>query len=373
MPTIAFVMQAFYGDATGGAERQVQMLAEALRGVGWRTYYIAERPAGKPQRETIQGLEVLALPPRKKRTAFLNRRALKAAMEVSGADLYYQRVRHPYTGLTARIAGKLGKPFVWAAASLADTVRDRDLRQSAAHAALLDGILHPLNRRFEDRGILRADAIILQTQEQRDLLEKNYGRQGSVIPNHIIIKQSQDTAKACPPMVLWISNIKPFKRVDLFISLAERCADLDADFFLAGSCPNASIREMIELAQARLPKFKYLGPLQPDEAEKHIAAAALLVNTSQFEGFPNALQQAWYYGVPTLSLGVDPDGVIEREGLGRCCGNLDELEWHLRSHLKDPSRLEEMGRRARDFAAAHYDLRILLPKYLAIFSNLLRP
>jgi glycosyltransferase involved in cell wall biosynthesis len=130
---------------------------------------------------------------------------------------------------------------------------------------------------------------------------------------------------------------------------------------------------MIQQAQARLPKFKYLGPLEPDLAEQQIAAATLLINTSQFEGFPNAFQQAWYYGVPTLSLGVDPDGVIEREGLGKCCGNIDELELQLRSLLKDPARLDEIGRRARDFAATHYDLRVLLPKYLAIFNSLLRP
>ncbi|HEX7344819.1 MAG TPA: glycosyltransferase family 4 protein [bacterium] len=372
MPTIAFVMQSFYGDAIGGAERQVQMLAEALRGVGWRTFYIAERAADKPRRETVNGMQVLALPQRKKRTSILNYGPLMSAMRESGADLFYQRIRHPYTGLTGQIAKKLGKPFVWAAASLADTIRDRDLRQSES-AAFLDRILHPLNRFLEDRGIFRADAIILQTHEQQERLEKNYGRRGTVIPNHIIVNPNLNVAKAQPPAVLWLSNIKPFKRADLFIALAEKCADLEAAFIMAGLCPNPSMRRMIEEAQARLPQFKYLGPLEPAEAESEIAAASLLVNTSLFEGFPNAFQQAWYYGVPTLSLGVDPDGVIEHEGLGKCCADLDELESHLRRLLKDPQSLVEIGRRARDFATANYDLQNLLPKYLEIFNNLLRP
>jgi hypothetical protein len=92
-----------YGDAIGGAERQVQMLAEVLR-MGWRTIYIAERAADKPHRETVNGMQVLALPPRKKRMTTLNCGALMSAMRESSADLFYQRIRHPYTGLTGQIA-----------------------------------------------------------------------------------------------------------------------------------------------------------------------------------------------------------------------------------------------------------------------------
>ena len=99
MPTIAFIMQAFYGDTIGGAERQVQMLGAALRQAGWRTYYICERTLDKPRYENVEGMEVLALPPRKKRATVLNYSALKAAMRQSGADLFYQRIRHPYTGM----------------------------------------------------------------------------------------------------------------------------------------------------------------------------------------------------------------------------------------------------------------------------------
>ena len=43
--------------------------------------------------------------------------------------------------------------------------------------------------------------------------------------------------------------------------------------------------------------------------------AKVLVNTSDVEGFPNSYLQAWIRGVPVVTL-IDPDGVIEREGLG---------------------------------------------------------
>jgi glycosyltransferase involved in cell wall biosynthesis len=372
MPTIAFILQEFYGDFIGGAERQVQILARALRRDGWRTVYICERAGDKPSREIVQGMEVLALPRRKKRMEWRNFAALKSALQESRADLFYQRVRLPYTGLAARAAGDLKRPFVWAAASLADVVRDQDLRRAGYAAPPLDTLMKPVNRWLEDWGIRRADQVILQTEEQRRLLERNYGRPGTVIPNHVEICQDAVVEKRRPEEVLWISNIKPFKRPELFLELAGRCRDLEVRFVMAGACPQAAMRDQILRAQKQLPNFEYLGPLEPALSERRIAASALLVNTSRFEGFPNAFQQAWCHGVPTLSLGVDPDDVIAREGLGSSAANLDGLESDLRRLLADPEAREQVGQRARRFARNNYDLATLLPRYLSIFEGLMR-
>ncbi len=371
MPKIAFIMQTFYGDQIGGAERQVQILAEALREQGWETWYICERTADKPASEDHQGMKVLALPLRKKRAAWRNYGKLKAAMRESQADIFYQRVRHPYTGLAALGARNLKKPFVWAAASLADVIRKKDLRHSSYSFMLLEALAHPLNRYLEDWGILHADQVILQTEEQRLLLEKNYQRTGAVLPNHLVLQRAWDTPKPNPPEVLWISNIKPFKRPELFLELARKCSDLSARFIMAGACPAGSLLQKLEKAQYEQGNFAYLGALKPDLAEKRISEAALLVNTSTFEGFPNALQQAWYYGIPTLTLGVDPDGVIDREKLGFCADTLENLEAVLRRLLQNSAQLQEIGQRARTFARSHYDLSNLLPGYVSLFQSLI--
>jgi len=102
-------------------------------------------------------------------------------------------------------------------------------------------------------------------------------------------------------------------------------------------------------AERELSNFSYIGPLKPSEAEKRIASAALLVNTSEFEGFPNVLQQAWAKGVPTLCLGIDPDGIIEREGLGVNAKSVDELEAALRRLLSDDEQRESIGERVALF------------------------
>jgi glycosyltransferase involved in cell wall biosynthesis len=371
MPTIAFIMQTFYGDQIGGAERQVQMLAAALREQGWKTAYLSERPVGKPARENFQGMEVWALPPRKKRWAFLNSEALTAAARESSADIIYQRVRHPYTGLARHTAAELKKPFVWAAASTADVIRRQDLRAASGQQPPLDRLMHSWLRRAEDRGILQAEAIILQTEEQRRLLLENYGRKGTVIPNHIAVSARTDLPRQEPPEVLWVSNIKSFKRPELFLDLARRCADLKADFVMVGACPSLEIREAISQGQKSLGNFTWVGPLEPSQAEARIAAATVLVNTSSFEGFPNAFQQAWCHGVPTLSLEADPDGVIVRERLGNRSVTMERLEADLRQILGDVRYRHEIADRARSFARRNYDLANLLPVYISLFESLI--
>ncbi len=372
MPAIAFIMQTFYGDHIGGAERQVQILGQGFRDCGWKTSYICERESGKPRFEIVEGMQIFALPERKKRATWRNYSKLKAAISESKADVLYQRVRHPYTGLSALAARTLKKPWVWAAASTADVIRRKDLRLSSYAFSFRDAFFHPMIRRLEDYGVLHADAVVLQTSEQKKLLFENYLREGIVIPNHIVFSEEFSISRRNPPEILWISNIKPFKRPELFLRLARDCVDIAANFVMIGDCPDREILAKIKRAESELRNFQYLGPLKPDQAQQRIASAALLVNTSLFEGFPNAFQQAWLYGVPTLSLGVDPDGVIAREGIGFCNPSYEELLGKLRHLIVHPDEIARMGTRSSEFARKEYDFSGLFPRYRAIFEKLMR-
>ncbi|MCX6639761.1 MAG: glycosyltransferase family 4 protein [bacterium] len=371
MPRIGFILEAFYGDSIGGAERQVQLLARALQEHGWETYYICQRPIEKPRREIIGNMEVVALPPRKRRLAWLNYSALRRAMISCEAQIFYQRVRHPYTGLGTRIAHQLGKPFIFAAASIADVTRRQDLRSAHSAGTPIDKLLHPVNRYLEDWGMLHADHLILQTEDQLRLLKENYQRSGTVIPNHIVVKNDPLPASSTQKTVVWVSNIKPFKRPELFITLVRHCSDLEVDFVMIGSCPQADVLEMINTAQRTLPRFRYLGARSPEETEDVISRASLLVNTSEFEGFPNAFQQAWAHGVPTLSLGVDPDGVIKLRGMGAAVNTITDLENELRKLVTDEPERQRIGKRAIEYARQAYDLKILLPRYIDLLNQLL--
>jgi glycosyltransferase involved in cell wall biosynthesis len=119
------------------------------------------------------------------------------------------------------------------------------------------------------------------------------------------------------------------------------------------------------LAEGSPPNLEMPGRLPFDEALRRFDDAALFVNTSRSEGFPNTLIQAWLRGVPTLTLGVDPDGTIAREGIGLVAHDLETLSSNLTALLDDPQRYAAMSDRAERFARAHFTVERIADAFLA--------
>jgi glycosyltransferase involved in cell wall biosynthesis len=88
-----------------------------------------------------------------------------------------------------------------------------------------------------------------------------------------------------------------------------------------------------------------------------LARAHVLVNTSVTEGYPNTFIQAWQREVPVVSLTVDPDGVLDRQGVGILASSEQRLEEALRLLLTDSVLRDEYGARGRDFAARRHSIR----------------
>ncbi|HZY26396.1 MAG TPA: glycosyltransferase, partial [Bacteroidales bacterium] len=59
-----------------------------------------------------------------------------------------------------------------------------------------------------------------------------------------------------------------------------------------------------------------LGKLDHSDTLFQIASSKALISTSHMEGFPNIFIEAWAYGIPVLSLNVDPGSTIKKENLG---------------------------------------------------------
>ena len=82
-----------------------------------------------------------------------------------------------------------------------------------------------------------------------------------------------------------------------------------------------------------------------------------LINTSAFEGFPNTFLQAGKYGVPIVSLNVDPDGFIERNACGTVAhGAFDQLVEGVRRLKQDPDWFEHCSQNIRAYVYEHHDL-----------------
>ena len=115
----------------------------------------------------------------------------------------------------------------------------------------------------------------------------------------------------------------------------------------------------------------FLGYIPFYEINEYFKQAAILVNTSKFEGYPNAFIQAWMNYTPTVGLNVDPDRIIQNKKLGFFSGTLDQMVSDVKTLLEDETLRNAMGKNARKYVEIEYDIRKIIKKYIVIFNEIL--
>jgi glycosyltransferase involved in cell wall biosynthesis len=159
--------------------------------------------------------------------------------------------------------------------------------------------------------------------------------------------------------------LRHHKRPDLLVEIARSMPE--ASFVVCGgpttymTSPEYSEKVIADLRS--LPNVDFLGRLAPDKAHEIIANAAVLLSTSDEEGFPNTFAQAWSNGTPVVSLRIDPDRIIERYGLGAISGSVEQAARDIGGLLRCPRRRGEIGERAREFVVQNYSARAVVETF----------
>jgi glycosyltransferase involved in cell wall biosynthesis len=219
-----------------------------------------------------------------------------------------------------------------------------------------------LEKRSVEYGIRRASCIVTQTSDQAKLLERNYRRKANaIIPNfHPLPGEKLD--KSGELTVTWVAGLKPWKRPEAFLDLANALEDLaSVRFVMVG--PESSGSGARSWASALLqrihstPNLEYRGGQTQAQVNGLLARSHVFVNTSDYEGFPNTFIQAWMREAAVVSLDVDPDSLLEHEGLGIVCGNSSErLAAAVRSLITDPAMRGRYAAKARGYALSRHSL-----------------
>src|SRR6202011_2983272 len=103
--------------------------------------------------------------------------------------------------------------------------------------------------------------------------------------------------------------------------------------------------------------LQYLGTRSQSEVNELLARSHVFVNTSRYEGFPNTFIQAWMREVPVVSLQVDPDRLLEEQGVGIACDDSEQqLAAAVRGLLEDAARRAGYARRAREYAMSRHSM-----------------
>jgi glycosyltransferase involved in cell wall biosynthesis len=344
----------------GGESVQHALLAKALARRGHEVSTVVA-DYGQPDGERWEGIRVFKAYRRDaglRGLRFIHPRwtAMWSALARADADLYYTSCADALPALLALYCRRFGKRFVFRCAG--DTDCDK--------ARLL--VAHAHDRWLYGYGLRRADAILVQSAFQAETLARSYGLAGRVAG--MLVETPSSTLERDID-VLWVAHLRRLKRPDRILELADGLPD--AKIHMAGgplSGEEALFGEVNRAAAGRS-NVHFHGRLSYWDANALYGRARVFVNTSESEGFPNSYLQAWIRGVPVVTF-VDPDRVIERQGLGVAARSGAQMLEATRRLLGDPIAWQAASERCRAFMAREYGEDRVLAPYLDTFEKVLR-
>ncbi len=345
----------------GGAETQAGFLARAFEAAGADvTLVVADRKASdrlpySSENAFMSGEGVPGLRFFHPRTTGLVR-----AMERANADVYYQRNAGAVTGIASSFCRRRNRVFVYGAGS------DTDF--SFRHVIMAGGSQWR-DRAIYMHGLRRASGIVVQNEQQAAACRVALKREPRVIPNGIASNGPRGAGER-QPVVAWVGALRDVKQPAVFLDLARRLPSVR--FVMVGGPVDSDPghAERIREDARSIPNLTLTGRVSQEEVSRILGESSVLVNTSRFEGFPNAFLEAWAAGVPIVSL-IDVDDVLVREQVGVVCGDVGALAREVSSLMGDAVRLNTMGERARALVTRRYGADVLGPRYLEYFDELL--
>ncbi len=220
-----------------------------------------------------------------------------------------------------------------------------------------------LEKWLVEYGLRHATRIVVQTRHQAELLQRNYGRTADAVIYNFHPPATETIDKSGPLTVVWIANLKPWKRPEVFVRLAEELQRPRRHTLHHGGGARDAARQSQAWQDSLMrsieatPNLQYVGHKTLAEVNELLARAHIFVNTSTHEGFPNTFVQAWLRDVAVVSLSVDPDQVLERQHVGIAAHSESELIAAVRTLIEKPDVRASYALRGRDHATASHSLR----------------
>jgi glycosyltransferase involved in cell wall biosynthesis len=318
-------------EAVGGAERQQWLLARALAAEGFSIVVAVHRLLKLSQRRTIDGVEFTGIGQSHLLLGW------KRFLQLEQPDWWYLRGADHLLGPAVEIA-KLTK-----VRTIFSTAFDNDVHPSQAL---------PRRQRWWPLyawGLERAERIFVQHVGQLSLIAPHWRSKTFIIPSIAPIAASITGHYDRKRYVAWVAMLRQPKRPDLLVEIARKAPGIS--FVVCGEptvhrSPRGYGEQIVQSLQT-LPNVDYRGRVSPAEAQQVIAEASAFLLTSEEEGFPNTLLQAWASGTPIVSLRVDPGQVISQEELGFVTGDTENAVQALRALIGSPRLCREIAFRAR--------------------------
>jgi hypothetical protein len=354
---IGIVVENHQDAIMGGAQYQAHLLAlELSRRPGVSvTYFARGAPSELAQARLPYACRKIGHRSGiRRRAVIFDAPQLWRALAELRPDAIYQRMKQSYTGVCAGYARRAGIPFIFQVA------HDEDLDSRLVRRRWLSKNLpfDVAEAAAGSWGVRRADHIIAQTERQVRLLHAGFGRaECTLVRNFQPLPDNLPVKPTGPMRVVWIANLKEFKRPELFLRLARVFAGrTDLEFIMAGQPANHwRLRPLIaEMRSTR--NLRYLEEQPLEAVNALLEQSHVFVNTSRAEGFPNTFIQAWGRGAVVASIAVDVDGGMDAQGIGYCTRDFEGLCAVIDRLSRSETERENVAARAFQYVRREHSL-----------------
>ena len=322
--------------ANGGAERYEWLLARAMAAAGWNVTVGVRRALARGQRATIEGVEFVGIGDGPAlRSPITWHRFLMSERP----DWWFWQCADHWLGPGFAVAKLAGVKTIFSA--MHD--RDVDIRRSLFR--------RPRFWPLYALGLAWSDRIFVQHGEQLSKLPRPWQAKASILPGIVDQTPKPKPHSERDTFVAWVAVLRKPKRPDLLVEIARRMPE--TRFVVCGGpssfmSPPGYGEQIIEAFRTQ-PNIDYLGHVAPDKTRKIIGDAAVLLSTSDEEGFPSVFLEAWSTGTPVVSLNIDPDELIGKKHLGRVSGSIEHAVSDIQTLLNSTNDREQIAIRARRY------------------------
>jgi len=343
----------------GGTEVKQVLIAKELKAIGFNITFLVH-DYGQSQIVNCDGITIIKTTPygieNKRGSFYRSIYSIWKAMQIANADVYFKRAAGPVTGIIALYCKIFKKRFIYAVASSYD-IDGGYLRQSSFR----DRILHNF-------GFNVSEKIILQVREYKNLLNQSFVMKSIVIPDAFQIPDLEEIVPIDQrKYFLFIGALRPVKRPDIFIELASEFPE-NKFVMIGGPLADIDYYNMIKKRTNKIENLDFLGHVTRDKIGFFISNAIALINTSDREGLPNTVTESWSYGVPVISLNINPDGLIEK--LGYFCHNKKrKLSSSIQDILYNHSNYKKLKNKSRAYVEKYHRIADILKLYEKVINE----
>ena len=362
------------GEHTGGAEKQIGLLAKHLERRG-HDVVIVEPNRDRPD-EIIDTIRIVRAWEKYRggrgiRLFTYRIPSLKRALTRISADVYYTRSGSYTTNAVITTAKKIGAVAILGLASDRDLYSDSGKVLFATNNKFTSQLFGKLAYMFFYAPALRkADWVIAQNMAQVSRCEE-LGLANQLIPSIVGLPAIRSTSVAENTDVIWVGNIdreaRRSKGFDQLVTITQRLANVR--FEIVGLLNKTVLNRELEVL-GKSKNVRLTGKLSQVDTLAAIARAKLVINTSPSEGFSNVFLEAWSLGKPVITLYVNPNGLLREDGLGYCaCGDVGSMIDAILFFLKHENQRRQTGERGRAYIEAIHDPDVVCQRYELLFKK----